>query len=62
LKRQIVLNYEGIKGSVNFNKKDKRWYGHLLNVDGKHFYDGETLKEIREAFFKSVQGYKNGSS
>ena len=44
------LNYEGYKGTVNYDKKCDYYTGEVV-IDGRIYtYEGDTLEELREDF------------
>ena len=44
------LNYEGYKGTVNYDKKCDYYTGEVV-IDGRIYtYEGDTFEELREDF------------
>ncbi len=53
----MTLTYKGVKGDITFNKRNKTWRGRLINVPGLNVWDGDDLKQMRDYFKMTVDGY-----
>ena len=45
-----TLEYEGYKGSINYDKKADYYTGEVVIGDRIYTYEGDTLEELREDF------------
>lgn len=52
-----TLKYKGFLGSVNFSESDGVFFGKLEGVDGLVNFEGESVKELTEAFHEAVDDY-----
>ena len=46
-----VLNYKGFIGSVHFSADDAIFYGKIEGITDLVTFEGETVKELTEAFY-----------
>lgn len=51
------MKYKGFIGSVNFSEEDNVLYGKIEGIDGLVNYEGESVKELTEAFHEAVDDY-----
>ena len=49
-----TLTYKGYMGSVNFSEKDSVFFGKIEGIDGLVNFEGESVKELTEAFHEAV--------
>jgi len=49
-----VLNYKGFIGSVHFSADDNLFYGKVESINDLVTFEGETVKELTEAFQYAV--------
>ena len=52
-----TLKYNGFLGSVNFSEKDGVFFGRIEGIDGLVNFEGESVKELTEAFHEAVDDY-----
>lgn len=52
-----TLKYKGYIGSVNYSEPDKVFFGKLEGIDDLVNYEGESVKEITDAFHEAVEDY-----
>ena len=52
-----TLNYKGYIGSVAFSEKDNVFFGKIEGIDGLVNFEGESVKELTEAFHEAVDDY-----
>ena len=52
-----TLTYKGYMGSVNFSEKDSVFFGKIEGIDGLVNFEGESVKELTEAFHEAVDDY-----
>lgn len=52
-----TLRYKGFLGTVNFSEKDEVFYGKIEGIDGLVNFEGESVKELTEAFHEAVDDY-----
>ena len=52
-----TLKYKGYIGSVNYSEPDKVFFGKLEGIDDLVNYEGESVKEITDAFHEAVDDY-----
>ena len=45
-----VLNYKGFIGSVHFSADDKVFFGKVEGINDLVTFEGETVKELTDAF------------
>jgi len=45
-----VLNYKGFTGSVHFSADDKVFFGKVEGINDLVTFEGETVKELTDAF------------
>lgn len=51
------MKYKGYIGSVNFSEKDGVFYGKVEGIDGLVNFEGESVKELTDAFHEAVDDY-----
>lgn len=54
-----TLTYKGFVGSVNFSEKDNVFFGKIEGINGLVNFEGESVKELIEAFHQAVDDYLN---
>ena len=52
-----TLKYKGYVGSVAYSEPDKVFFGKLEGIDDLVNYEGESVKELTEAFHEAVEDY-----
>ena len=52
-----TLKYKGFLGSVNFSEKDGVFFGKLEGIEGLVNFEGESVKELTDAFHEAVDDY-----
>lgn len=52
-----ILKYKGYIGSVAYSESDKVFFGKIEGIDGLVNYEGESVKELTEAFQEAVDDY-----
>ncbi len=52
-----TLKYKGFIGSVNFSEEDGVFFGKLEGINGMVNFEGESVKELTEAFHEAVNDY-----
>lgn len=52
-----TLSYKGYTGSVAFSEKDNVFFGKIEGIDGLVNFEGESVKELTEAFHEAVDDY-----
>ena len=52
-----TLKYKGYIGSVDYSEPDKVFFGKIEGIDGLVNYEGESVKEITDAFHEAVDDY-----
>lgn len=52
-----IIEYKGYLGSVEFSNDDEVFFGKLLGIKALVSYEGETAKEIKQAFYDAVEDY-----
>lgn len=52
-----TLTYKGYIGSVNFCEKDNVFFGKIEGINGLVNFEGESVKELTEAFHQAVDDY-----
>ena len=52
-----TLKYKDFLGSVNFSEKDGVFFGKIEGIDGLVNFEGESVKELTEAFHEAVDDY-----
>lgn len=52
-----TLKYNGYLGSVNFSEKDGVFFGKIEGIDGLVNFEGESVKELTDAFHEAVDDY-----
>ena len=51
------MTYKGYLGSVAFSEKDNVFYGKIEGINGLVNFEGESVKELTEAFHEAVDDY-----
>ncbi|HOO71603.1 MAG TPA: type II toxin-antitoxin system HicB family antitoxin [Spirochaetota bacterium] len=51
------MEYKGYIGNVVFDEKAKIFHGEVINTRDVITFQGTTVKEIEEAFYKSIDDY-----
>ncbi|WP_455621936.1 type II toxin-antitoxin system HicB family antitoxin [Parabacteroides sp.] len=52
-----TLKYKGFIGSVNFSEEDGIFFGKIEGINGMVNFEGESVKELTEAFHEAVNDY-----
>lgn len=52
-----TLTYKGYLGSVAFSEKDNVFFGKIEGINGLVNFEGESVKELTEAFHEAVDDY-----
>lgn len=52
-----TLKYKGFLGSVSFSEPDNVFFGKIEGIDGLVNFEGESVKELTEAFLEAVDDY-----
>jgi len=52
-----TLKYKGFLGTVNFSEKDGVFFGKIEGIDGLVNFEGESVKELTDAFHEAVEDY-----
>lgn len=52
-----TLKYKGYIGSVAFSEKDNVFFGKIEGIDALVNFEGESVKELTEAFHEAVEDY-----
>ena len=52
-----TLKYKGYIGSVAFSEKDNVFFGKIEGIDGLVNFEGESVKELTDAFHEAVEDY-----
>ena len=52
-----TLSYKGFIGSVNFSEEDSVFFGKIEGINGMVNFEGESVKELTEAFHEAVNDY-----
>jgi predicted HicB family RNase H-like nuclease len=51
------MTYKGYFGSVNYSDKDQVFFGKIEGINGLVNFEGESVKELTEAFHEAVDDY-----
>ena len=52
-----TMTYKGYFGSVNYSDKDQVFFGKIEGINGLVNFEGESVKELTEAFHEAVDDY-----
>ena len=52
-----TLTYKGYIGSVAFSEEDNVFFGKIEGIDGLVNFEGESVKELTNAFHEAVEDY-----
>ena len=52
-----TMTYKGYLGSVAFSEKDNVFFGKIEGINGLVNFEGESMKELTEAFHEAVDDY-----
>ena len=52
-----TLSYKGYLGTVSFSEKDACFYGKIEGIDGLVNFEGESVRELTEAFHEAVDAF-----
>jgi predicted HicB family RNase H-like nuclease len=52
-----TMSYKGYLGSVAFSEKDGVFFGKIEGINGLVNFEGESVKELTEAFHEAVDDY-----
>ena len=52
-----TLSYKGYIGSVAFSEQDNIFFGTIEGINGLVNFEGESVKELTEAFHEAVDDY-----
>lgn len=51
------MSYKGYIGSVEYSEKDQVFFGKVEGINGLVNFEGESVKELTEAFHEAVDDY-----
>ena len=51
------MTYKGYLGSVAYSEKDQVFFGKIEGINGLVNFEGESVKELTEAFHEAVDDY-----
>lgn len=51
------MNYKGYSATVNYDDKEKIFFGTIINTRDVITFEGTTVKELEKAFHESVDDY-----
>jgi Uncharacterized protein encoded in hypervariable junctions of pilus gene clusters len=52
-----TMTYKGYLGSVAYSEKDNVFFGKIEGINGLVNFEGESVKELTEAFHEAVDDY-----
>ena len=52
-----TMTYKGYLGSVAYSEKDNVFFGKIEGINGLVNFEGESVKELTDAFHKAVDDY-----
>lgn len=52
-----TMTYKGYLGSVAYSEKDQVFFGKIEGINGLVNFEGESVKELTEAFHEAVDDY-----
>lgn len=52
-----AMTYKGYLGSVAYSEKDQVFFGKIEGINGLVNFEGESVKELTEAFHEAVDDY-----
>lgn len=52
-----TMTYKGYLGSVAYSEKDQVFFGKIEGINGFVNFEGESVKELTEAFHEAVDDY-----
>lgn len=52
-----TMTYKGYVGSVAYSEKDQVFFGKIEGINGLVNFEGESVKELTEAFHEAVDDY-----
>ena len=52
-----TMTYKGYIGSVAYSEKDQVFFGKIEGINGLVNFEGESVKELTEAFHEAVDDY-----
>ncbi len=52
-----TMTYKGYIGSVSYSDKDQVFFGKIEGINGLVNFEGESVKELTEAFHEAVDDY-----
>ena len=52
-----TMTYKGYLGSVAYSEKDQVFFGKVEGINGLVNFEGESVKELTEAFHEAVNDY-----
>ncbi len=53
-----IFQYKGFLGSVHFSAEDECFFGKIEGIDDLVTFEGQDVKELKEAFQQAVDDYK----
>ena len=53
----VPMTYKGYLGSVSYSEKDQVFFGKIEGINGLVNFEGESVKELTEAFHEAVDDY-----
>ena len=56
-KNMNTMTYKGYLGSVAYSEKDQVFFGKVEGINGLVNFEGESVKELTEAFHEAVDDY-----
>jgi predicted HicB family RNase H-like nuclease len=52
-----IMTHNGYVGSVRYSEEDEVFHGKLEGIDALVTYEGQTVKELKKAFYDAVDDY-----
>lgn len=52
-----ILEYKGYYADIHFSANNEVFYGKNLNINDLVSFEGDSVKELKEAFHKAVEDY-----
>ncbi len=52
-----ILEYKGYYADIHFSANDEVFYGKLIGINDPISFEGDSVKDLKEAFYEAVDDY-----
>lgn len=52
-----LMEYHGYHAKIEYSEEDQSFFGRIIGINDVLIFDGETVKELRQAFHETIDDY-----